>query len=387
MEKNITAYSGDGGYYLLANPTIETIDPDALGMTANDYDLYYFDQSQALEWRNYKQQPFNLENGTGYLYANSTDNMLAFNGELNPANTDITVDLVYDANAKFPGWNLVGNPFACNAYIDRSYYTMNDTGTEIVAVTGNSVEAREGIFVIAAEDGEAMTFTTEAPTNNGKGLALNLSKCGPSTGSGTASVIDRAIVRFGDGGMLPKFQMRNNSTKVYIPQDNRDYAVVSAENEGEMPVSFKAKENGTYTLTVNPEGVEMGYLHLIDNMTGDDVDLLSARDRGSSPAMRTEGMSYTFTAKTTDYASRFKLVFASSICEDANGDNETFAFISNGNIIVDGEGMLQVIDMMGRIVLSGDARPCVSTNGMTAGVYVLRLINGNDVKTQKMVVR
>jgi hypothetical protein len=29
----------------------------------------------------------------------------------------------------------------------------------------------------------------------------------------------------------------------------------------------------------------------------------------------------------------------------------------------------------------------VSTSGMPAGVYVLRLINGNDVKTQKIVVR
>ena len=246
-------------------------------------------------------------------------------------------------------------------------------------VTSGSIEAMEGVFVIANNDGETMSFTTTEPANNSKWLTLNISQ-----GRG---VIDRAIVHFGGSDMLPKFQMRDNSTKIYIPQDNRDYAVVSAENEGEMPVCFKAKENGIYTLTVNPEGVEMSYLHLIDNMTGDDVDLLSARDRGSSPAMRTEGMSYTFTAKTTDYASRFKLVFASSICEDANGDNETFAFISNGNIIVDGESMLQVIDMMGRIVLSGDARPCVSTNGMTAGVYVLRLINGNDVKTQKIVVR
>ena len=45
--------------------------------------------------------------------------------------------------------------------------------------------------------------------------------------------------------------MRDNSTKVYIPQNNRDYAVVSADNQGEMPVSFKAKENGTYTLTLS----------------------------------------------------------------------------------------------------------------------------------------
>ena len=42
--------------------------------------------------------------------------------------------------------------------------------------------------------------------------------------------------------------------------------------------------------------------------------------------------------------------------------------------------------MMGRIIFSGDAMNRVSTNGMTEGVYVLHFINGNDVKTQKIVI-
>lgn len=48
---------------------------------------------------------------------------------------------------------------------------------------------------------------------------------------------------------------------------------------------------------------------------------------------------------------------------------------------------------MGRIVVQGDAMKCkfdgvnrVSTNGMTAGVYVLRLIDGNTIRTQKIVI-
>lgn len=70
---------------------------------------------------------------------------------------------------------------------------------------------------------------------------------------------------------------------------------------------------------------------------------------------------------------------------NANDDN-AFAFVNNGNIVVNGEGVLQVVDMTGRVVLSGDAIHRVSTTGMTAGVYVLRLINGENVKTQKMVI-
>ena len=85
----------------------------------------------------------------------------------------------------------------------------------------------------------------------------------------------------------------------------------------------------------------------------------------------------------SDYASRFKLVFAMS--EVDTDDN--FAFISNGEIIVNGEGTLQVIDMLGRVIVSRDGVHNVSTSGMTPGVYMLRLINGDDVKTQKIMVK
>ena len=88
----------------------------------------------------------------------------------------------------------------------------------------------------------------------------------------------------------------------------------------------------------------------------------------------------------TDYESRFRLVF---VCGNASGDNETFAFFSNGEIVVNGEGTLQVIDMTGRIIDQRDVETSyygVSTDAMIPGVYVLRLINSDDVKTQKIVI-
>ena len=88
-----------------------------------------------------------------------------------------------------------------------------------------------------------------------------------------------------------------------IPDENF-LVVTNKEGQGEMPLNFKANANGEYTITVNPENVEMGYLHLIDNMTGADIDLLQTPE-------------YTFNAKTTDYESRFRLVF---VCGDANDD-------------------------------------------------------------------
>jgi hypothetical protein len=95
---------------------------------------------------------------------------------------------------------------------------------------------------------------------------------------------------------------------------------------------------------------------------------------------------YTFSSKTTDYASRFKLVFSTNGEDGPSTGSGTFAFISDGNIIVNGEGVLQVVDVMGHVVIQGDAMNRVSTSGMTPCVYVLRLINDNDVKTQKIII-
>ena len=118
-------------------------------------------------------------------------------------------------------------------------------------------------------------------------------------------------------------------------------------------------------------------------MTGADVDLLALR-QAQGPA------SYTFEAKTTDYESRFKLVFSAKNGDGPSTGSGAFAFISNGNIIIPNastDAVLQVVDATGRIIVSGDAKHCVSTSGMTPGVYVLRLMEGKDVKTQKIIVK
>ena len=181
------------------------------------------------------------------------------------------------------------------------------------------------------------------------------------------------------------YSFGEQDANLYIPQGNEEYAIVSVGNTGEMPINFKAKENGAYTISVNPEGVEMGYLHLIDNMTGVDVDLLVPNGGDAINRVST----YTFEAKTTDYESRFRLVFAA---DDASGDacEPGFVFISNGDIVITGtsaDATLQIVDVTGRVTVCRDAVPAsLSTSGMTPGVYVLRLIDGKDVKTQKIVI-
>ena len=360
----------NGGYYFIANPLTSSVDPADAGLITEDenYDLYDWAAGYELEWRNYKDAQFNLSyyNTPAYLYANMNTVELAFSGTVRSSENRVSAP-VYVSNNEFGAWNLIGNPFVCNAYlVDNAgvalpFYKMNNDGNGYDAVTGEAIAPVTGIFYEAPANG-SVYFTREAPAKSG---SLNMVV---SQGRG---VVDNAIIRFGEGQQMSKFSFREGSTKVYMPQDGKDYAIVNANNEGEMPVSFKAENNGSYTLSFNAEEVSFNYLHLIDNMTGADVDLLSTP-------------SYSFEARTTDYANRFRLVFATG--NNSNEDN--FAFFSNGSLVINNEGnaTVQVIDVTGRIVKSESINGCANVSfDAVPGVYMVRLINGDNMKVQKVV--
>lgn len=411
VKKGIAAHTSENntnkGWNFISSPIGEFYDSEAnwlspanvegmIAATPTNYDLYRFNQTQlGAEWQNYKLHGFGLRNGWGYLYANADDVTLEFAGTVK-ANADGTqIDLDYTEyfydddynpiNTNFPGWNLVGNPFACNAYVSGTghdsynYYQMNGEGSSLVAVEGsdihNAIPACTGIFVKTDQISSSLTFTREldpslmnAPSNGSLQIALE-----EATLRGASERIDNAIVSFNEGSKLEKFVLFPDNAQIYIPQDGKDFAIVSSEGRGEVPVNFEATRNGSYSLTVKPSNVDMAYLHLIDNLTGADIDLL-------------ETPNYTFNGKTTDYASRFRLVFSNT-----NSNTESsFAFFSDGNLLIlnDCEATVQLIDVTGRILsnerISGN---CEKQVNAPAGVYVLRLVNGNDVKVQKVVVR
>ena len=377
-------------WHMIGSPTTESFAPSADNdFLTNEYDLYYYHEPTQY-WRNYKagannaDPGFNIEPLKGYLYANTQDVTLAFQGSLRAGNATVNVPLSYTSGAgSAKGFNLIGNPFAHNvtAYtgtnIASEFYRMNGTNTDLIVgdiSDSNPLKTGEGFFVKATAENASITFNSDAKAAMTKTGRINLEI------SKNNRLIDRLIVKR-EGEPLEKFCLQKNSTRIFAMHDNKEMAVVSVDGN-EQDIYFETAKNGTYTLTVSEtlnsklSTLNFKYLHLIDNQTGTDVDLLQTP-------------SYSFKAKTMDDADRFKLVF---VCGDANNGNKTFAFISNGNIIItaDVEGAtLQVIDVMGRVIVSreGDVSGSVSTNGMAAGTYILRLISSNSVMTQKIVIR
>ena len=366
------------GYRLIASPVYESSNNPSIAipeaMLEGNYDLYYFDQTQDLEWINHKlgndQYQFTtLDLGKGYLYANTTNVFVAFVGQTTPTNLSVGLDMVYEPGHVFTGWNLLGNPYTATAYADRAYYVLDAEGDEVIsAELGEGIAPMKGFFVEAGSAEDLTCTVSTTPTNDNTGsLNINLSHAN--------TLADRAIVNFGEGKTLGKFQLNPNHTKVFIPQEGKDYAVVSAGDKGEMPVSFKAEKSGTYTMSLSSQNVSFSYLHLIDNKTGQDIDMLA------TPA-------YTFNAQTTDYASRFRLVFAT----DNSVNSDSFGFVNNsGNFCVygiEGEATLQVFDVLGHMLSSETFSGSIEKKVNAAtGIYMMRLINGNDVKVQKVIIK
>ena len=356
--KTISGYDNNaGGYYLIASPVTEDVTPTAAnGFLTADYDLYRYNHTASLEWENWKQEgdhyQFPIETGKGYLYASKTGTTLLFIGTLN-ANADVT--LTYD------GWNLIGNSSNETRYVDGEFYIMGEGGSEIVVSTASSVNAMEGIFVNGSAN-ETVTFSQTNPNSKAADARIILDVV-----SNNNKVIDRAIVNFDRNNTLPKFMIDENNTKIYIPMADANYAVAYNNGQNEMPVNFKAANSGKYTISVDTEGINTNYLHLIDRLTGEDINLLTTPE-------------YSFVSSTMDAENRFVVRFSETAA------NSVFAYQSGNDIIVNGNGELQVFDIMGRMVMNTTVNGTTTVNLPSNAVYIFRMV-GETVNTQKIVVR
>ena len=241
-----------------------------------------------------------------------------------------------------------------------------------IVKTGTATEAHFTNAMRSDKPEDGTHFRGEAPAYPLVNLMVT-----DATGSG-----DVAVVEFDRPEYQSAAKMKHIGAdgKIYFHYADDDHALLFLnEDIDQLPVRFDAIEDGTYTMTWSTANATFSYLHLIDNMTGIDVDMLSSD-------------AYTFTASSSDYKSRFKLMFAYTGVEEneaASTSSASFAFMHDGALTVNGEGMLEVIDMSGRTIVSSrltDAQNTVSLPQAAQGVYVLRLTNDNQSKVQKIVI-
>ena len=392
VRKEIIGYAGqqttDNGqqtsWYTIASPLKEVIDLSNSNtfITSTPFDLYRYDEPSHT-WQNAKPGEGStnfqtIEPGRGYLYANAENTTLEFTGNINTEDVNYTLTAQSEV---LNGFHLVGNPYthdisfnhlSADAELANGYYVLNGEGAwgATLGNEGDVIKVGQGALIKTTADGtltigKELRATSNEQKRNGSKLTISVSN---------STYSDRAFVVFDKGVGLDKINHENeNIPLLYIPQGDTDYAIAMMdENVSEIPVSFEAMTMGQYTITLSSENYSDGELYLLDKETGEKVNILEE--------------SYTFMATSSDNSERFVLLKDNG---QQTTDNSHFAYVSGEELIINAEGVVQIIDVMGRIIYSNDVRSDnnrINVSGFTNAAYLIRHVNENGVKVQKVVI-
>ena len=302
LQKTIQGYNNmDGGWYTIASPAVDNMRADE--MAQGNYDLFAYSEPTSY-WINQKQEDggfARLNLGQGYLYANSATRTLTFEGQAKASNAAFSMPVSFTAVAyPLEGLNLLGNPFTNNININSlqvngitltEYYKLQYDDAWMVYTDADyePIRPAEGFLIRSVADGNVVfnAATKDATTNGYVRLVLYEAD----------KMLDRAYLKTTDGEGLGKMEVVRPPISLYFRQDDGDYAIAVSQNgKAEYQLGFQTVKDGTFTIITDLLDAECGYLHLIDQITGNDVDLLATP-------------SFTFEAKATDEINRFKLVY------------------------------------------------------------------------------
>ena len=399
VRKEIIGYAGqqttDNGqqtsWYTIASPLKEVIDLSNSNtfITSTPFDLYRYDEPSHT-WQNAKPGEGStnfqtIESGRGYLYANAENTTLEFTGNINTEDVNYTLTAQSEV---LNGFHLVGNPYthdisfnhlSADAELANGYYVLNGEGAwgATLGNEGDVIKVGQGALIKTTADGtltigKELRATSNEQKRNGSKLKAQSSKLTISVSNSTYS--DKAFVVFDKGVGLDKINHENeNIPLLYIPQGDTDYAIAMMdENVSEIPVSFEAMTMGQYTISLQQENCDFEGLYLLDKETGEKVNILEE--------------DYTFMATTADNAERFVLLKDNG---QQTTDNSHFAYQSGEDLIISVEGKVQIIDVMGRIIYSNDVTSDnnrIDVSGFDNAAYIVRVVNENGVKVQKLIV-
>lgn len=368
-----------------------------------------------------------LPKGKGYFLAVKEDTYLQSYGTLNNGTMGSGTSNIYKATVTHDidwtgrqGFNLVGNPY--QSYLDFELFADDNsslwggdaTQAYYFVIKGNEyrkyaydasanqyaaprlLHPHQGFFIVAEsadENGTALVFNDDMRRVRGNNVSfrgaeqpayplVNLIVCDDE---GKRDIVTIELGRPDKGGAKVMRNMLVGKGLIYCRYNDEDYAIAFTQpGMNEASIRFETTEDCIYTLTWDAENGEFAYLHLIDNITGSDIDCLTTSE-------------YRFTSKTTDYTSRFRLLFDYTGVEEngedglsTGSDTSAFAFQMGDKLVVNGEGTLQLIDMNGHMMNEWNALGTQSTVNLphvAQGIYLLRLIGKDRTKIQKIVIR
>ena len=371
-----------GEWQFISSPFTNALVSDFTDDIEGEYDLYKYNGTQKdAEWDNQKNdEEFEKEfvSGRGYLASYQIEETAEIRGILN-SSTIFSLDNIYFTYENhYANYHLLGNPFP----FDMDWSKLDDYTYNVV--NGYAVLLEDGSYdykkdgIIKAGDGffirtigkSASIYYDHNKTSKNRGQSSYIDVIA----SGKAGK-DNVIVNFaGKAEGFNKLQNFNDAiATVYVSENGKHYGIANVdENTTEVALNFNAKEMGNYSISLDVNG-EFETVTLVDRFTGVETNMLLEDE-------------YTFTATSNDSHNRFVVRLAQGSQLEAQSQ---FVYQSGEELILSIEGHVQIVDMLGRVVYSnehanGDNR--ISVSEFNNAAYVVRVINEEGVKTQKVVI-
>ena len=291
------------------------------------------------------------------------------------------IDYYKNEEELLKNFHLIGNPYPYNITwadfknsvgIYNGYAYVKSDGNYEYATSG-TIAPGDGFFVKATGVGEYGTYyyylegSGNTRSTRESNNSLNI------TATGNAGKDNVVINLAGKSEGFDKLQNFNDAiATVYVAEEGKNYGIYSCDTDvQEVELSFNANKMGNYTISIEPNG-KFQTVTLVDRFTGIETNMLLE--------------DYHFTAMSDANTNRFIVKFANG---QQTIDNSQFVYQSGGELIINAQGMIQIVDVLGRVVYQSEHFNDINRIGVENfdnASYVVRCVNGKEVKTQKIVI-
>lgn len=318
-----------------------------------------------------------FQQGVGYMASYEKENTAVFKGNLNHEKSYV-FPVSYNSEKDLANFHLLGNPFSFNMKWSNVTATNLASGYAVVNETGgytyrgaadDEIAVGDGFFVKATSENPSISYSEGRTLRNEKSQSINVVITG-NAGS------DNVVVNLGKAGEegFPKLKNFNEEiTTIFVYNNDKSYGIYNCEEEVEEVPIYLNNTNGMgkYTISIDAKG-DFENITLVDLVSGDETNML-VHD-------------YNFTASQQENTKRFILKFVE---KQQTTDNSNFVYQSGEELIVNTQGTVQIIDIVGRVVYNNvvlNESERINISGFTTGTYIVRVISDKDVMTQKVVV-
>ena len=407
------------------SPQTAAANSDDLLVDGSTYYLYSWneDNSGASGWNGIPASTA-LDALTGYAYYNNSAGPVTaeYTGDLNTGPYGSADNMTHSSGATKAGYNLTGNPYPSHinwgsenspateptkanlattiwTRIDGNFATYNWTGDGTAQNGASQYIAPGQAFWVKVEgtapatgtlavDNDTRTHDTQELLKNNENNILRLQVS-------NVNKTDETVIGFYDNAKntIESYDSEKMFTddvaypQLYSYLSNQELAINGLpKHNGEsrtIPLGFKTQQAGEFTLSATNIGdfAEVEEVYLEDLETGTLQGLRKNED-------------YTFSSEVANTTARFRLVFGPQNTTGVEGITSNIKiFNSQGQVYIQttlsGPAQVYVYDVAGKQLIARQMNLSAGLNSFTApaekGVYVVKMLHGNRVYTEKII--